>query len=114
MIEDLKEKVLCKILVYQDIEVHFYTECGKHYKMHHVQDCCENVYLNDIIGDLCDLIGSKIIMSEETVNDPSYDDYGESSTWTFYKFATVHGYVTLRWIGTSNGHYSESVYFDEV
>lgn len=98
--------------------VSFDTTCDREFVMYHEQDCCECVYLQDVCGDIDDLIGSPITMAEEVCSDDDPDDYNqqnefESRTWTFYKLATVKGYVTLRWLGSSNGYYSEKVSFFE-
>lgn len=82
--------------------------------MYHDQDCCEAVSIDDIVGDINDLIGSPLTMAEEVTNPDGLgrkDEYDESYTWTFYKFATNKGYVTIKWYGESNGYYSESVDF---
>lgn len=98
----------------------FTTENGEEYQMYHEQDCCESVYIKDISGDLEDLIDSPITMAEESSNseDEARDQetgyWDESHTWTFYKFATQKGFVTISWYGSSNGYYSESVSFYKV
>ena len=73
----------------------------------HDQDCCESVFIEDVIGELSDLNDSPLLMAECV---KSHDASGyESQTHTWYKFATINGYVTIRFWGGSNGYYSESV-----
>ncbi len=79
------------------------------YVLYHQEDCCESVIVEDIIGDLEDLENWPLLISREDhdADGPELDE--ESYTWTFYNFATFKGYVTIRFLGTSNGYYSESV-----
>lgn len=94
-------------------EIHFVCSDGSEYLMHHEQDCCEWVRVEEIIGNVGDLLNSPISMAEcvsEHGEKEDGFDWG-TKTWTFYKFATVKGYVTLRWLGESNGYYSEAVDF---
>ena len=88
----------------------FKTADGEFYIMTHKQDCCEDVYIDDICGDFADLLNEKILTAEELNNDYPVDEecIEDTYTWTFYHLATFHGDVTIRWFGTSNGYYSES------
>ena len=104
-----------------DEQIEFETNDGRIFVMYHLQDCCERVLIEDIVGDLQDLVGEPILLAEkvdgETVRKPierDPDEYKESFTWTFYKLATRKGYVDIRWFGQSNGYYSESVNFVEI
>ena len=90
----------------------FETANGERFMFSHQQDCCERVDINDIVGDLEDLVGEPLLVAEEVQGETPVDfDEGdhESVTWTFYKFATRKGYVDVRWLGESNGYYSEGV-----
>jgi len=109
-------KTLGDIKVSGNEEILFVLDNGDEYVMYHEQDCCERVTIEDICGDVYNLVGSEILMAEECVSSEPMpnqivDEFDNSFTWTFYKFATNKGYVTIRWYGESNGYYSESVSF---
>lgn len=105
-----------------DASIEFEDSDGNVYRMDHNQDCCESVRIESIVGDLNDLIASPILMAEMPSSedegpmvDPEFPNYHDDSfTWTFYKLATIKGYVDIRWYGSSNGYYSESVDFYHV
>ena len=121
-IEILKGKTLEKIegMKAGNDEILFYCTDGAVFKMHHYQDCCENVTIDDVCGDIEDLIGSEIIVAESNTNRENPEgvkvpeSQDNSFTWTFYKLATRKGYVDLRWYGESNGWYSEDVDFEQI
>jgi len=99
----------------------FETTEGQKYLLHHIQECCEDVFIESIVGDLEDLISEPILVAEEvSFNDedpPGVTKYfkaPDSFTWTFYKFATRKGYVDVRFYGSSNGYYGEGVSFLEI
>jgi len=115
----LKDKVISVIrgLERGSDNVTFICADGSEYYMYHSQDCCESVDIDDVCGDVEDLIGNPILIAEERTsseNPPDYQGdtrYQDSFTWTFYELATIKGSVTIRWYGESNGYYSESVEF---
>ena len=76
---------------------------GRILEFYHCQDCCETVTLNDVEGDLNDLRGG--VCNHAEVISQGDDEL----LWTFYRFGTEKGSVTLRWVGESNGYYSVEV-----
>jgi hypothetical protein len=107
-ISDLLGKTMVRVENNGTYELSFTADTQEQWIFYHNQDCCENVSIDDIVGDLSDLVGSPLLMAEE-VSEGDKKDGDESGTWTFYKFATVKGYVTVKWYGSSNGYYSERV-----
>lgn len=119
MNEDISQMVgrtLRSVRLVGSVSIDFHAETGEHWLMSHHSDCCESCDIEEVVGDLSDLVGSPIVMAEVSTNSdaPKTGDSPESFTWTFYKFATAKGYVTVRWYGVSNGHYSEIASFVRV
>lgn len=95
-------------------EILFKTDRGT-FRMYHYQNCCESVSVDDIAGDMLDLLGSPVVKAEESSNADERESLDVmTSTWTFYLISTAKGSVTIRWYGTSNGYYSERVSFERV
>ena len=111
-IEDMRGKVFTRVTGSVGGDTLVFETATERFVFFHSQDCCECVDINDITGDLQDLVGEPLLIAEEVSGETPVDfeeEDHESVTWTFYKFATRKGYVDVRWLGESNGYYSESV-----
>ena len=86
------------------------------YLLHNDEADCNDVQvtIDDINGDINDLVGSPLTMAESVSNEAFEKTQDAEGTWTFYRFATVKGYVDIRWFGTSNGYYSETVTLERL
>lgn len=132
---DLIGKTLKTVINHDDERITFETSDDEVFSLYHHQDCCEQVHVESITGDLQDLVGTPILVAEERASDEDPDDIveaakkeqlkaiaegrdwypysEESQTWTFYTLRTIKGSVDIRWHGSSNGYYSESVDFSK-
>lgn len=91
---------------------------GRKVEMVHQEECCEQVEIVDICGDVNDLLNTPILVAEQRCSDahehnrhlvPEELSIDDSAIWTFYEFRTIKGSVTIRWLGTSNGFYGVQV-----
>jgi len=123
--EDLLGKTLVEIkVVYENDDeddiINFKDTEGKEYQMFFPEtDYGFHGYLHDICGDLENLLNSPIVMAEESGEEENDDEdegdleYYEKTImdWTFYKLATIKGYVTISWYSESLFYYTVPVYF---
>ncbi len=93
-----------------DEEVTFTLGTGVKVRMYHPQNCCENVWLEDIVGDMCDLLDSEIL---EAKSIDSTEDKGNLE-WTFYRISTIKGTVVFRWCSNIDTYYGTEVIFEKL
>lgn len=109
-----------EVLTYIDTdgkgEIMLTTESGRKIRIYHEQDCCESVRIEDTEGNWHNLIG-KVIVEVNYDIDPSgapMPEYPDSWTRTNLTFKVNDATVISKWIGESNGYYSESVDIEEI
>jgi len=114
VIKEIQGQVFDSIIV--DGNTIIFKNDFKTVEFHHEKDCCEDVYLESVDGDIS-LLENKVILAAEKVTNKSPAPDGRESyygEWTFYKFRTVSDSVTVRWFGESNGYYSTEVTLKET
>jgi hypothetical protein len=106
-IADLKGLTLRRITGLHDegSEVIFYATCVNNFMMSHDQECCEEVYIESVVGTVADLLGEPLLVAEQVSSDGHNEDWGQ---WTFYRLATRKGFVVIRWLG-KRSYYSTDV-----
>ena len=117
MRDDMKTKGMAgEVLRYVDIdpdknEILLTTESGRQFLFYHCQDCCESVEIEGTDGEWRELIGKPLVevtQCEIDRGDPP-PECPDSWTRTALTFKVDGATVISRWIGESNGYYSESV-----
>lgn len=118
-------KTIISIVNKDNQVLEFKTNDGETYVMFDEEQSYGNesrAYLEDIAGDLSDLLHKPILVAEERKNhdapkvknsDGEVDDWYKT-LWTFYELATIKGSVTLRWYSTSSPYYAAAVNFRKI
>ena len=108
-LKDLAGRIFTSVKRLGDEEICFYFSDTKYVRMYHDQDCCESVWIDDVCGDLEDLVDAHVVHFEERTSEGEKSKWGDHQTWTFYDIQTTKGCVNIRWCGESNGYYSETI-----
>ena len=90
------------------------TRSGRNFLVYHKQNCCETVAISGQDGSFDKLIGKPIVEARDITVDTSEEAAGSSQTTTILVFRVDDQTVISRWIGDSNGYYSESVDIEEL
>lgn len=103
-ISEMAGKTLTKIDVIDNEIIKFIGADGSEFIMLHVQDVALS-YVDDIIGDMNDLIGSPIAIAHKSSGRSGVTEneflINDEYLWTLFHLATDEGWVTFRWFATS-------------
>ena len=112
-IELLKGRTIKAIVTDHEEFIIFVLGDNEVVMMNHGQNCCENVSIENINGDLNHLLDTPLLRAEVKSTGNTETSCGDEQ-YTFYTLATKNGYVDLRWYGESNGEYSIDVEMDNI
>ena len=91
------------------------TRSGRKFLVYHEQDCCESVRIVGQDGSFDELIGKPIVEAKDFAVDTGESESDcDSQTTTTLVFRVDDQTVISRWIGDSNGYYSERVDIAEL
>jgi hypothetical protein len=90
------------------------TRSGRKFLVYHEQDCCEKVQIVGQDGSFDKLIGKPIVEARDIAVDTTEEGIDDSQTTTTLVFRVDDQTVISRWVGDSNGYYSESVDIAEL
>lgn len=111
--EELKGQTITSI-EHNENEAVFTTSEGKRYQLYHDQDCCESVLIQSVEGDIQSVLNSPIDLAYEKIAHEDENGQHESVTYSDFILETENVRLVLKWVGESNGYYSESVTFIEL
>ena len=120
---DLLGKTLSDISILENKSIMvFTTNNGETYRLFNDIGCsaCERpALIEDICGQLEDLIGNPLLLAEEvsickTVSKSLKRGYLSEELWTFYKLATNRGAVSIRWYNERSWSYASKVEFVKI
>jgi len=107
---DLVGKTLSEVKVERD-KITFIVDETESYSMFHGQDCCEQVWIEDICGDLNSLVGVPILFADESSSQVEDKSNYSSLEWTFYRIGCIKGSAVIRWCADLDTYYSVQVDF---
>ena len=115
---ELKGKIIKEIndLEIGSREVSIRTNDGT-YELYHEQDCCEDVRVVKVIGNVNELVGEVLFAEEDDgASDPDWynESFDDSHTWTKYVLKTTNASLEFWFLGESNGYYSESISIKKI